>query len=707
MKLRHTIRPPVRYSDEIVYSPGTSPRRMRKDNMVKDPHYIDYVPNQRPAAFPTRDFARASPQNGNAEDRSRQNIQRNGRKGLESSCSLTGPENHDGNSLYPGLEGIPADQLDNYIASNGDLNPIWVSNMAKMAAPGKNFPNDAMDVDVNMGYAAYEAMVLDMEDTDVDGTISETPGVSSVDSDSDESSSEEASLTSQSQPSSTGPRDPSWSDLSRRMQAEILENLLERYSRRSVCRMLGLTAEESSAIKELIRSRREQEKLEDTVLKAMREKQLREFMKIDNSLRNPTQSPHLGFQKASRQAFRKLDGLIHPDVNFFACEKPELTAARRFLRKREIEAKFAGAWGNEIGCSRPSKNGGGASSKMVGLDGGPGPNPVEAICLTSNQAKVPSTCSFTTATATKPPTIRPQLASSTVVKQGSTASLGESPTSSSSEFQELNRDLTTPAKLLTLRNKGKLDNERDDGEKEGPQQIDLDGCQDLSVSDLTLGSSPCPKNAPLPPSFEKLALKQPWQSLDQQQSANTIQRTNSCLINNLTLLSKTAENGNSDLEHDVRRLNSERSPQRPRPSVLLRSDKLSNSTQEPGGTKQYTENQRSCQNQTFGDNMESHTNSRLTELNLTGVVKPDTLIPVSPSSTPTDHIGGLSSSSETRRFRFSTPPSPETVRTHPPSPSTSASCGTHTGDEDEDEAEDDELLEDEVVLVPIGPRGHP
>lgn len=672
--------------------------------MVKNPQYIDYVPNQRPAAFPTRDFARASEQNGNAEDGLSQNNQTNGRKSLESPGLLAAnAESHGDNSLPAVLEGIPADQLDNFIASNGDLNPIWVSNMAKMEASGKSFPEDSMDLDVNTGYAAYEAMVLDMEDTDVDGTMTDVPGVSCVDSDSNEWPLEEASLTSQSQPSSTGPRDPSWSDLSRRMQAEILDNLLGCYSRRTVCRMLGLTDEERSAIKELIGYRREQDKLEDNLLKAMRAKQLREFMKIDNSLRNHVQSEPLGFKKASRHTFRKLNKLINPNVDFFACESSELTAARNFLRRREVEAKAAGSWGNEIGLSQPYKNGGGASSKMVGLDGGAGPNPVEAICLTSNQAKAPSTCTSTTSTATKPTT--PQLKSSAAVKQGSTVSSRESPASSSSEFQQLNRDLTTPAKLLTLRNREKVDIERINGEKGNSQQIDLDGCRDLSVSALTLGDSPCPKNAP--PSFEELALEQPQQSLHQQQSVNIGQRANSCLTNNLARLPKTTENGNSHLEHDVQRLNSDPSPQRPGPLALLDSDNLSKITQEPGGTKQYTENQMSCQDQTFTNNTESHTNSLVTELNPTGVVKSDTLVPVSPSSTPTDDIGGLSSSPETRRFRFSSPPSPETVHTRPPSPSTSASCGTHSGDEDEDEAEDDELLEDEVVLVPISPRGHP
>ncbi|OJI97207.1 hypothetical protein ASPVEDRAFT_278312 [Aspergillus versicolor CBS 583.65] len=317
MKLRHSIRPP-------------------------NPQYIDYIPNQRPAAFPTRDFARASEQNGNAEDGLSQNNQTNGRKSLGSPSLLAAnAESHGDNSLSAVLEGIPADQLDNFIASNGDLNPIWVSNMAKMEASGKNFPEDSMDLDVNTGYAAYEAMVLDMEDTDVDGTMSEAPG-----------------------PSSTGPRDPSWSDLSRRMKAEILDNLLGCYSRRTVCRMLGLTDEERSAIKDLIGYRREQDNLEDNLLKAMRAKQLREFMKIDNSLRNHVQSEPLGFKKASRHTFRRLNKLINPNVDFFACESSELTAARNFLRRREIEAKAAGSWGNEIGLSQPYKNGGGASSKM-------------------------------------------------------------------------------------------------------------------------------------------------------------------------------------------------------------------------------------------------------------------------------------------------------------------------------------------------------
>lgn len=146
----------------------------------------------------------------------------------------------------------------------------------------------------------------------------------------------------------TIPRNLTWADLSPRMQAEILNNLLYCYSWTTVHRMLGLTVDERNAIYNPLDCRTEQTKLEDLELKAMREKQLKELLKVDNSAWNQSRPHQLVFRKASRQTIRKLREAIQTDFDFLCCEGSELVDAKKYLLTRGIEPKYAGNWGNDL-----------------------------------------------------------------------------------------------------------------------------------------------------------------------------------------------------------------------------------------------------------------------------------------------------------------------------------------------------------------------
>ncbi|KAL4809341.1 hypothetical protein BDV18DRAFT_157097 [Aspergillus unguis] len=328
MNLRRTIRLPQRLQQDQVYTPVSRPRE--RDDKCK-PRYIDFNPNLPPAAFPTlerpRDLGRNGQglhREGNTEDGHVGTAPRNARS-LEDLPLSTNAERQREVSPTAEFDGVSLGQLDNYVASNGDLNPTWVSNMEKMASARADPYGE-----------------LEMEDKN--GNDSQpTPSC----------------------------RSPNWTDLSYRMQAEIFNNLLERWSYSTVCRMLGLTSNDRKAIETTLRNRRDQAEYEEGQLGVMRKKQLKELTDIDNSIHRQRQSQNLLYRKASRQTFRGLREAIGHQVDFFSCEASELATAKTFLRKREIESKFAGVWGNGIFVENTEEDEEDVSEPF-GLDGGPG-----------------------------------------------------------------------------------------------------------------------------------------------------------------------------------------------------------------------------------------------------------------------------------------------------------------------------------------------
>ncbi|KAL5002506.1 hypothetical protein BDV10DRAFT_202119 [Aspergillus recurvatus] len=468
MNLRKTIRLPQRFSPDHFYGP-MSQRSLRGDDKKK-PAYIDYNPDLPPAAFPTLDRPRASgygrhtQQGGKDEDRPDEASRRNNRRSLDDVCTLTKPKGQGEASPTAHVRDIPLDQLDNYMASNGDLNPIWVSNMARMAAAGKDAVGD-----------------MDMEDTDLEGTVTGECG----------------SL-------STGPRDPTWADLSRRMQAEIFQSLLERYSYPVVCRMLGLTADERDDIEDTLEYRRKQIEQEDIHLDAMRAKQLRELSRVDNSFRNQKQSYQLVFRKASRQTFRALRNFIEPDRDFFACEDSELKIAKTFLCRRGLEPKLMGTWGNGIALIHTS-DGEVPPFGRFGLDGAPDPNPVPVM---SNEAYAPTPTTV----------LELQSKTSAALKSTFTDWLGNSPASSSLEIVQPNGNRSTPGRYLAHLKEtiGQEKNRCTDSERQIPGLGRHDRRSVLPESRSARMSSPLDRY-----SSEELALKHKQQQRRQQQNSHS------------------------------------------------------------------------------------------------------------------------------------------------------------------------------------------
>ncbi|KAL4978443.1 hypothetical protein BDW66DRAFT_158238 [Aspergillus desertorum] len=621
MNLRKTIRLPQRFSPDHFYGP-MSQRSLRGDDK-KQPAYIDYNPDLPPAAFPTLDRPPASgygsdtQQKDNYVDRPEEASRRNIRRSLDDLCALTNPEGQREASPTAHVRDIPLDQLENYMASNGVLNPIWVDNMARMAAAGKDADGD-----------------MDMEDTDLEGMVTR----------------ERRSL-------SAGPRDPTWADLSRRMQAEIFQNLLGRYSYPAVCRMLGLTADERDDIEDTLEYRREQTEQEDIQLDAMRAKQLRELSRVDNSFRTQKQSYQLVFRKASRQTFRALRDFREPDMDFFACRGSELKAAKTFLRKRGIEPKFVGTWGNGIALIHTS-DGKAPPFRRFGLDGAPGPNPVLA---TSNETRAPT------------PTTVPGLQSETSATLTNTFTnwLENSPASSSLEIIQTNGNRSAPGRYLA-HSKETIDQENDrctDSERLVSELGRHDRRSFLTESPQGRMSSPLDRY-----SNEELALKHRQQQRRQQENNHPPQ----------------SELAPECLPKDKKTLN-----------FRLLSQGLNGELSfHRAGTREITYFPPSLNRQSTGIRQERNTQQRLVE------VQEQQSSTANAMSEPLEWLleeplrtaGSSSSSPETGLSQFSDLPTPQTVATK--TSLTSTRAGNRGQPVDGDETEDEFMHWDEMVLLP-------
>lgn len=144
MRLRESIRPPQRFDSELFYQPVPQRSLREAKNPGSSPSYIDYNPNLPPAAFPTLDKPRPA---GETDQKSRS--QREPRQvkpdgGEHAIHSKTRDKKADFGVDY---EDIPIDKLENYAASNGRLNPVYVKNMAVMAGLGQNSTLTGDDMD--------------------------------------------------------------------------------------------------------------------------------------------------------------------------------------------------------------------------------------------------------------------------------------------------------------------------------------------------------------------------------------------------------------------------------------------------------------------------------------------------------------------------------------------------------------------------------
>ncbi|KAE8355045.1 hypothetical protein BDV28DRAFT_155735 [Aspergillus coremiiformis] len=307
MQLRDSIRPPERYESEHFYTPLVQ-RSLRQHRNPTGPPCVEFDPNMPPAAFPTLNFPRP------ATLETDKRVQGEGEEVNTAFASNQGfdqPSHHVENKKnreVVDLEDIPINQIDNYVASNGDLNPIYVKNMATMAAEGLS------SADNDMAHPGSD---------DIGPHNEYTHSI----------------------------LDPKWSDLCPGIQVEIFDNVLQDYDWSTACHRLGLSGEEQDDVEKQISARNAQIEREDLRLKNMRRKQLMTLLKIDNSTRSSQDSHRFVFRKASRGTTGRLQKSTKPD--YFTCHAREVANAQRYLYQHGFDPKYAGDWGNSVTAAQP------------------------------------------------------------------------------------------------------------------------------------------------------------------------------------------------------------------------------------------------------------------------------------------------------------------------------------------------------------------
>ena len=160
MRLRGPVKASQRMENEGVNEASHNQRKQHRSKSQDLSRYIDYNPNLPPAAFPTFDQPRVP--DGHAHQAQYIQTASEGRRVLSRRSSGSRNDLRKRNKVAGvDLSGIPGDVLGNCIASNGDLNPIYVKNMSIMARASQS-PSSFVH--------------REMEDSDTNDAIVDIPG---------------------------------------------------------------------------------------------------------------------------------------------------------------------------------------------------------------------------------------------------------------------------------------------------------------------------------------------------------------------------------------------------------------------------------------------------------------------------------------------------------------------------------------------------
>ncbi|KAE8143261.1 hypothetical protein BDV38DRAFT_291986 [Aspergillus pseudotamarii] len=312
MRLRDSIRPPERYESEHFYT-SLGQKSLRQHRNENRPPYIDFNPYLPPAVFPTLDFPR--PAVPEADQGAQRKWGEEANNAITSQHGREQPASHgeprDNRDTRVDFEDIPIHQVENYVSSNGDLNPFYVQNMATMAAADSSSASNDLHNETDDSIDAYDE-------------------------------------------STHGTSDPKWSDLCPGIQVEIFDNLLQCYTWKDACHKLNLSREDQEEVEEHISARDKQMEREASQMKNMRRKQLRALLKIDNSARHLQDSHQFVFRKISRGIIGHLRPSTRPD--YLMCHTKDVMDAKKYLGQQGLDSRYAGDWGNSISPTHPSEN---------------------------------------------------------------------------------------------------------------------------------------------------------------------------------------------------------------------------------------------------------------------------------------------------------------------------------------------------------------
>ncbi|KAJ5633875.1 hypothetical protein N7528_001717 [Penicillium herquei] len=211
------------------------------------------------------------------------------------------------------LNSAPEYEIEDYAQGNNALNPIYVSNMARMAGVSQD---DSDDADIS----AFEDSDLD-EPKDASEVLGEKIP------------------------------NPAWRDIAPALQVEIAENLFESgRDWHEACEALQLNEEETTLLRRHILTRNAQIERENVALETMRANQLRALLNIDNSDIRSNNVPHqLVLRRATRRTLSELRSYHNgPFPDLLLCQAADVLAGRQYLHLRNLPRSLAGCWDNRL-----------------------------------------------------------------------------------------------------------------------------------------------------------------------------------------------------------------------------------------------------------------------------------------------------------------------------------------------------------------------
>ncbi|KGO75222.1 hypothetical protein PITC_011280 [Penicillium italicum] len=359
MRLRDSIRAPLRYGEDEYETPSRTSLRAGYDDPFDDsvelgesgrprpqkrrkPNTVPFNPNLPPAAFPSLSRPQPSREPTTAHNHGVSDSQQN----TQASEVALPLRNIGSTPTVPpspsGIEQVPIDQLDNHVASNNMNNPVYARN-------------------VNMARM-----------TRVDTPPGSEDMATSPDSDDDP-------LPDATQVLLDAIPNPKWRDLHKAMQVEIVENTMRYHSWRRVCDLLGLGPDERSQLMQAISIRNKQIERENKRLEEMRRKQRKALMRIDNSdLKRFKPPPQLVLKRIARETNRNL--LLTKYTDLLMCQAHEVLKARQYLHQHGLPRRYAGDWGDSLVVLRESEEDSHEPDKFEWKDNlrfSPPPNEIE------------------------------------------------------------------------------------------------------------------------------------------------------------------------------------------------------------------------------------------------------------------------------------------------------------------------------------------
>lgn len=162
MKLRDSIRAPVRYGEDEYETPSQISLRHGYDSFDdsielgesgrprpqkrRRPNTVPFNPNLPPAAFPSL----SRPQPGRDSTTAQNRAVGDSQQHMQTSDIALPPRNAGSMPTVPslpsGMERVPMDQLDNYIASNNMDNPVYARNVNMARMTCADAPPDTEDM---------------------------------------------------------------------------------------------------------------------------------------------------------------------------------------------------------------------------------------------------------------------------------------------------------------------------------------------------------------------------------------------------------------------------------------------------------------------------------------------------------------------------------------------------------------------------------